>query len=478
MRALLMPWLVLLAVGCQCGAQGDSQPDSGGDSQQADSGDSASPGLAPVSDLAAEQHEQVATVLLAQWTQQEQVEAAWIEFSFENDEWLQSPAESGASGAREELILGVPGDSELRWRVANELEGQVLYSEEQQASTGAVPEQLPWPEPQSSEPSLAGPQRWLFGSIELSTLDWYEGPWGLFILDRQGRVVWYWEVPENRCTMHAKPSRDGSHLVFEETSLYTDGVGESSLIHRMSLDLSYSEETALPGLGSTFDETDDGGIVFDSYSHWPNTRLEELQADGERRLIWTCNDWMKQYSTSPYYCDPNETLWFSGSDTIIWSMWRTDTAVEIQRDSGELLRQWGGLEGSWSFEPPEAGWDMQHYVHYTEQGTLLVSTHTLGGQQGQRAREYVLDDETQTLTQIWSYGQEVPHYATYAGEAMRLDNGNTLINYGTSGCVREITPEAVSAWNIEWPDTYLVGHVTLLDDLYALARGPEQARRP
>ena len=99
---------------------------------------------------------------------------------------------------------------------------------------------------------------------------------------------------------------------------------------------------------------------------------------------------------------------------------------------------------------------------------MLVSTHVPGFQGQQRAREYTLDEENQTLVEIWSYGDEVPHYAIYAGEALRLDNGNTLINYGSEGALREVTHELRTAWQVDWDSDYLLGHMTLIDDLYAL----------
>jgi len=285
-------------------------------------------------------------------------------------------------------------------------------------------------------------------------------------------VVWYHKVADERTTMHARIALDGTHLLFEETSLYQGDLGAGSLLRRMSLDRSYEEEIAISGLGSTFAETDQGSIVFDDYSSWPETHLVELQSDGTRREIWTCDAWMHQYAGHPYACDPNETVWVAETDTVLWSMWATDTVVEIQRESGELLRQFGEYSEAWTFEDPEIGFDMQHYPHFTADGTLLVSTHVPGSYGQQRAREYRLDEASQTLVEVWSYGHEVPHYAIYAGEALRLDNGNTLINYGSSGALREVTPDKRTTWELAWPSTYLLGHMSLVEDLYALA-GPE-----
>jgi len=53
----------------------------------------------------------------------------------------------------------------------------------------------------------------------------------------------------------------------------------------------------------------------------------------------------------------------------------------------------------------------------------------------------------------------------------RLANGNTLVNYGTDGTIREVTPDGEIAWEVDFR-SHLVGHDTLVPDLYALNRGP------
>ena len=149
------------------------------------------------------------------------------------------------------------------------------------------------------------------------------------------------------------------------------------------------------------------------------------------------------------------------------------TVLEVDLQDGAIVRQWGALEGSWSFDPPEAGFDWQHYPNFTDSGSLLVSTHVPGEEGQQRAREYNLHGKSETLVEIWSYGEGMSDYAEYAGEAIRLDNGNTLINYGSGGVLREVTAGAEVSWELIWPESLLLGHNTLLDDLYALNEGPQ-----
>ena len=80
--------------------------------------------------------------------------------------------------------------------------------------------------------------------------------------------------------------------------------------------------------------------------------------------------------------------------------------------------------------------------------------------------------ETGELTEIWSYGEGIDEYAYYSGEAYRLANGNTLLNYGTGGEIREVDPEGETVWSLQWGEDHTLGHTQLVGDLYALNRGP------
>jgi hypothetical protein len=91
--------------------------------------------------------------------------------------------------------------------------------------------------------------------------------------------------------------------------------------------------------------------------------------------------------------------------------------------------------------------------------------------------ELAIDRDSQVLTEVWRYtdGPEWPHAK---GMAIRLQNGNTLANYGTGGVIREITPDRQTVFRVkfdapEGDDFYnkMVGHNELIDDLYALNGG-------
>jgi hypothetical protein len=434
----------------------------------ADSSDSGEISDLVISGVSVAIHSEVNTILVVSWTLSEDADETWVEFSFLGEALRSTPHKSGTAGSHSVSLLGIPAETDVTFQVVGSQGHTEVRSDPYTGTTGALPSELPLPTLLSWDEKLASPESWIISSVGLNPRNWYDGRFAMFAMDRQARVVWYYMVPGHHATMHPKISRDGTHVIFEETSLYTGDEGAGSHIYHLGLDFVYDNEIDLPGLGSTFTEGDDGTIFFDEYSDWPLTELAAFHTDGSREVVWTCNDWMDAYSTDPYSCDPNETVWVPSTNSVIWSMWEVDTAVEVDVSTGTVLRQWGGLPDSWAFDPTDSDFDMQHFPHYTDDGTLLVSTHQSRTSGRQYAREYLVDDESETLEEIWSY-EAAGFYPTYAGEAQRVSNGDTLINYGTDGAAREVTTDGDVVWEVEWSGTYILGHFNAVTDLYALA---------
>jgi hypothetical protein len=155
--------------------------------------------------------------------------------------------------------------------------------------------------------------------------------------------------------------------------------------------------------------------------------------------------------------------------------------------TGQPIRQMGEITRGdpYAFIPPIANFAYQHDPYWTPEGTLFVSTHIpctnepgCSGNAGldgtQLAAEYTVDDAAKTLTKIWEY-RSTDRWATQAGEAYRLPNGNHLHGYGQDGAAREVTPDGRIAWEATWPPDAqgyrAIGHLSLIGDLYALNVG-------
>ena len=88
---------------------------------------------------------------------------------------MQSPQRTFTSGIEEQLLLGIPYDTEVSIRLVRD--GQT--SEPIMATTGHLPSRLPKPEYVSGEPDLWWSDgRYLFTSINEDEQNWSGDPFG------------------------------------------------------------------------------------------------------------------------------------------------------------------------------------------------------------------------------------------------------------------------------------------------------------
>lgn len=424
-------------------------------------------------------HPQTSTILVVEWTQAIAAESTWLEFTFEDDEWLRSPVKAGSLGAHREVVLGVPAEVDVNIRVVSR-DGRTEYVTRAHAGrTGALPVQLPRAEVTAYDPAHASPQRYLLGSVEDSIggcgPSCYElGTDWLYILDRKGRMVWYYaDIASNASSAYQRRARDGDYLIFDKRP--TSSVVGRGVI-QMTLDRAYFEEIPLP-ISECIDVTEDGSILFDT----PAGVLSERDRDGVVRSVWSCPD---AFGPS-FYCFSNTVDYSPATDTIFMAFPEENTLVEIDRESGTLVGHYGDAPGGYAFAPSSWRFEYPHFPNLTPEGTLLVSSHLPGNSDtyqpvagGHAFVEFELDREGERLVEKWVYdaGQEWP---MHKGMAIRLANGNTLVNYGTGGVVREVTPEGEAVFELkfdvpEGDDFYnkMLGNNELLDDLYTLNEGP------
>jgi hypothetical protein len=443
-----------------------------------------------VADVNITVHPNVNTLLVVTWSQTLAAEETWLEFTFEAGNVMRSRASAGSLGAHRDVVLGVPGEMDVTLRVVSRNGEVESRSRDYLGRTGAVPSGpngMPVPTIVTYDASRASPDRWLFGSVENSTgggnVDYYRGTFWLYIMDRQGRVVWYYADASSGATYSfQRIARDGEYLWFEKRCYGCGNYAES--VVKMTLDRVYFEEIPVPGLADAIDVTDDGSLLYDA-----NNQLREMDPSGAVRTIWSCRD---EFGAN-FQCYSNTINWSPETNTVLMSFPEPATVVEIDRQSGELIGQYGNAPGSWDFAaplsvPPAAwGFGFQHFPNLTPEGTLMVSSHMPGFEEtsnpvaNQHAfLEFQIDRANQRLIEMWRYtaGPEWPHAK---GMAIRLANGNTLGNYGTGGTIREITPDKQTVFHVKFDspggsDFYnkMVGNNVLINDLYELnGGGPE-----
>lgn len=420
-----------------------------------------------------------ATILVVRWTQIQASDQVWLEFTFPGGTPMRSRPAAGALGPHRDVVLGVPADTETTIRIVNQQGGVEHRSPEYVARTGKVPSAMPKPTVAMYDAALASPERWLLGSVEnsvggcASASCYYNAIFWLYIMDRQGRIVWYY-ADAGRATTPSfqRTARDGEYLWVEHRP-YAANAARGVL--KMTLDRQYEQWIPVSGLSDCIDVTAHGSLLYDA-----NDELREMSRDGTVRTIWSC----RARFGNDFRCYTNTINWDPASDSVLMSYPEERTLIQIDRNSGTVIGQYGAASGSYMFQP--SGWvfGFPHFPSITPQGTLLVSAHLPDALDTHRPlanhhafQEWEIDRAGRRLVQRWLYA-EGPEWPMFKGMAVRLPNGNTLVNYGTGGVIREVTPDKKTVFYVKFDspngnDAFnkMVGHNVFIDDLYALNGG-------
>ena len=407
----------------------------------------------------------VTTMVHAVWT--ESKDDASLEYRFEGKTWLPAPAIEPGEG----VILGIPAQTDVEVRVVETVGDSVVYSDVETIETGTLPPNMTLPDVPFYDPTIAYDAQYAMISFAQGA-GGYGPPWWIQILDREGRVVWWHRVEDSLMSFYPSVALDGTHIWFDAEDIFGTGTGHP-FVQRQTLDGRWKVKLEVDAMGEAIAEGPDDSWYYEYRTGWgasDTVALAHLAPDGTRDMIWDCS---AVYGSET--CFMNTCNWSEEHGTVLASMFFSDTVFEVDVATGEVIRQMGQLTSGdpYAFDPTDSMFAYQHNPYWLDTGNLLVSTHIVGVDGTQVAAEYSVDDSTQTLTRVWSY-VSTDIWAQQMGEAIRLPNGNTMQGYGQNGAAREVTPDGEIAWEVYWvtpPAQRSVGHLTLIEDLYALNVG-------
>ena len=413
-------------------------------------------------------HDTIASLIVVSWEQPADGTGR-VEFSVDPGEWLSTPTVPHRTGPTEALLLGIPYDHGFTARVVSDLGSGEVVSPEVTGTTGPIPARFPPWSLLSSDATRYDPTgRYVLGSVNSDDGGWIRGQYFMWILDRQGRLVWAHPGVDDHMTIYLHVSQDGDILWDVSTFWSNFDGGRDSQIHRMKIDGVITETLDAPGMHHCFTELPDGSIVWGSADGFASEAIERRWPDGSVTTVWDCTTFD---SVSPGdWCHTNAIFYRQATDTLLLSFPTNDSFVaEVSVATGEVLDWWGHIDGAWAFAAPDEAFWYQHGATFTDAGTLLLSSHVSNTSDEGMVREYTLDHGNRRLDEVWRYGDGDAIRATNAGEAHRLPSGNTLHNTGTTPRIREITADGEVVWDLSFTGTKLMGRTVLIDDLYRLA---------
>lgn len=426
-----------------------------------------------IHDLRWRLHGSIRSIVYVSWSQ-DVAGATLVRYRFHDEDWISTPVRELEAGQHEQIVLGIPYAARFSLQIVIGAGPEEIVSTTIEGQTGDLPERMLPIDLEVSRPGEWGQEdAYLLGSVSISPGGWATtGGYWIFIIDRAARILWAYETPELGDTKYVRLSHDGHDILWDHDMYWGAFQPHASTVQRMRIDGSITQVYATPGLHHPFTELPDGSIVWGASVGDGSESLEQLDPNGVRTTLWDVADFSREIGT-PAPFSSNALFYDEGRDSFLFSTYAGSYVVEIDRPTGRTLRVFEGGFGSpisWTVDPQEYRFSWQHGVSFTSEGHLLLSCHSTPFPQ--MAIEYELDEVARSLRPVWSFGRDDGVVAGTAGEAHRLASGNTLINYGDHPVIREVDPDGIVVWEVQWESGHFLGRTVFLEDLYALA--PDQ----
>lgn len=305
------------------------------------------------------------------------------------------------------------------------------------------------------------------------------------IFNTSGDPVWYWKTADRRrdfkthanglITMLIRQGYGGynGHIVltenFEFIKVIRAGNGYETDEHELVM---------LPDSGYLFIGKKETTVDMSKYvlggqtdATVRETSILEFTADDQLVFIWRAWDHFNILDlelddlTGSYIRFPHMNALDIDSDGhILLSSRNLSEISKIHRQSGEFIWRMNGVPGSPNnnfefIDDPFNGFRNQHAIRSLGNNRYtLFDNGNLRSPQISRAVEYELDTVEKTATLVWEQRSELEQeYSFYMGNAQRLDNGNTHINWAVGHLLpiaAEYTPEGEKVLEMWFEDGY------------------------
>ena len=156
---------------------------------------------------------------------------------------------------------------------------------------------------------------------------------------------------------------------------------------------------------------------------------------------------------------------FDSQGGLLLSMRNRDQIVRLRPDDWTVHWKLGGGDSDFDLTDPQwEGFHKQHDVHDLGEGRILLFDNGVFNAEGflSRAMEIELDTTQFLAERVWQFAHPEGLYAPSQGSSIRLNNGNTLIGWGTAESgqagtrVTEVTPDGEIAMEIRMSSGFTV----------------------
>jgi hypothetical protein len=361
-------------------------------------------------------------------------------------------------------VLGLFPVSEYAFTVLAYGAGGIVIGESQPFTTGALPPDLPSYAASGSSPGG--------GFVAVAAAN---GKYAL-VIDNTGRVVWYRRFQDGvGLNFMAQPT--GHYVLRPPTPLAGD------IEPWVELDVLGNVVRTLMCAGGLQSRPHDLILIPDG-SYWimcDETRTMDLSALGGHAAarvtgtviqhVGPLGDLVFQWSPFDHFAITDldqadrtgpTVNWTHGNalvlddhGNLIASFRSLNEVTCIEVLSGTVRWRLGGLRNQFTLlDTPLPAFVHQHGVRVRGDGEVTLLDN-IGNPNESRAERYVLDEATRTARLVQSYGSTPGVRTEIGGSVQPLDDGRTLVSFGTAGRVEEYDAADRVLWHIEGNPGYV-----------------------
>jgi hypothetical protein len=361
------------------------------------------------------------TVGIVTWSiQGETPESAEIHFGLDTSYGTVAPVDLNEPDFRT-LLLGMKPDRTYHFQVVATQGGQQYQSADQTLETGPVTNLVTVTstilDPSSHAPGYIvstyvmalSPTRPISESMSTGSM--------VFILDRDGEVVW-WYQSKVGLTPRARMSYDGKSMWLIPERQDTYGA-EIELVSRDTLD------STIYVVGASHDGTvvDGSVLAYIDYSEDDCDSVFELAKDGTAIEIFESTDYLPGLVTPQ--CHLNAVRYNEAER--LYSVSDRENDIFVINRQGEV--QWRLTDIL-----TNTTYGAQQHGHQLLTGSILLFAN-VGGAGGSAALEYSLTDGAE----VFRYAPGI--FSVWYGDVQRLPGGNTLVTFSIAGVIHEVAPD-------------------------------------
>ena len=375
---------------------------------------------------------EIATVGILEWSADTEVSSAYVDFGRDPSRFEYRAPVNLQDADYRTLLLGMKPDTTYSYRIV--VNDGACGSAVDTVTTGSGPVGLGATTVETTDASKRS------GDFVVTTIDTYA-----VVLDGDGDFVWWYEFED------ATQDLSRAHMAADGNSMWASHLnvaGGNGRFYRVGMDGQGGTETIEADVHHDFCVLPSGGvayIAFDTDGVGTCDSITTRSDDGETTEIYRLRDDFEALARSNgEWCHSNAIHYVPSEDAFYLSVLNQNMVLKITR-GGELV--WALASSEIEQEVPGvkyllgASWPSRHHGHHlTDDGTLLLFDNGSSGffESKSVARRFVLDEDSGTATEIWSYSGQTG--TAIMGDVQQLSNGNVLVTYSTAGVLDEASP--------------------------------------